>query len=139
MKGEIISEFLRLKREISEADIIEVIKNSRSILQKVSKSKVLRKEFSKVRLLLMALSDGFKGNYKFSRSTIIAVTIGLLYILIPFDIIPDFIPVIGYVDDLSMLIFVWSIVGSDIRKYARYKIEHGDKGIVTIYEKAFTK
>lgn len=46
----------------------------------------------------------WRGEYRaVSTSTLIAVVAGLLYFLSPIDAIPDWIPVIGFLDDLAVL------------------------------------
>ena len=39
---------------------------------------------------------------------------GLGYFISPFDIIPDAIPVVGYIDDMAVLMFVYSRVKSNL-------------------------
>ncbi len=34
--------------------------------------------------------------------TIIALTFGILYVVMPYDLIPNFIPVIGWIDDIAV-------------------------------------
>jgi uncharacterized membrane protein YkvA (DUF1232 family) len=44
-----------------------------------------------------------------------AIILGALgYFILPFDIIPDFIPVVGYTDDLAALLFALKLVYDDI-------------------------
>ena len=56
-----------------------------------------------------------------------AIIYGALgYFIFPFDIIPDYIPFIGYTDDLSILIYAYNKVKSkiddDMRDKARNKL-----------------
>ena len=46
-----------------------------------------------------------------SKMTIVA---GLGYFILPFDLIPDFLPIIGFTDDLSVLMITLSIVRGNI-------------------------
>ena len=57
--------------------------------------------YAKDLLLLMSLvKDYYQGNYRnIPYRTISAAVIGLLYVLNPIDLIPDFIPFIGHIDD----------------------------------------
>ena len=69
---------------------------------------------------------------KISKALII---LALIYILMPFDILPDFIPFAGFVDEaiiIPLLIFVATyFIPKDIkdryRKKAKTKITHEDK------------
>jgi len=42
---------------------------------------------------------------------------GLLYFILPTDLIPDFIPVIGYLDDLAVLTTIMNMLNTEIREY----------------------
>jgi uncharacterized membrane protein YkvA (DUF1232 family) len=47
----------------------------------------------------------------------IVVALGILYLLNPIDLIPDFIPVIGVMDDVALVLVLSNLV----RKYADTK------------------
>ena len=55
--------------------------------------------------------------------TIASVVFALLYVLNPLDIIPDFIPGFGYVDDASVLALALRFIESDLHKYLDWKLE----------------
>jgi uncharacterized membrane protein YkvA (DUF1232 family) len=54
------------------------------------------------------------------RSVVMAIA-GLIYFLDPIDIIPDFIPVIGYLDDGVVLAFVAKAIHSDLEKFREWE------------------
>ena len=53
-----------------------------------------------------------------SKITIVAA---LGYFILPFDVIPDLIPVIGFTDDLSVLMFAIAAVKGEINETHRLK------------------
>ena len=53
--------------------------------------------------------------------TIVAIISAIAYFLSPVDIIPDGIPVAGYVDDAAIITACLSIVDSDIKEYILWR------------------
>ena len=79
--------------------------------------------YAKDLLLLMSLvKDYYRGNYRdIPYKTLSAGVIGLLYILNPIDIIPDFIPLIGYIDDALVITLCLKLIEKDLQKYQAWK------------------
>jgi len=62
------------------------------------------------------------GSYqKVPWKSIVMAIAGLFYFLDPIDIIPDFIPVIGYLDDGVVLAFVGRAIHSDLEKFREWE------------------
>jgi uncharacterized membrane protein YkvA (DUF1232 family) len=47
------------------------------------------------------------------------------YVLMPFDLIPDAIPVLGWLDDLGVIAAVLAFVSRDVARHARLE-SHGE-------------
>jgi len=59
-----------------------------------------------------------KGEYrKVPIRTIIYAVTGILYFLNPFDIVHDYIPGAGYIDDITLLTFVFNSISDDIKEF----------------------
>ena len=79
--------------------------------------------YAKDLLLLMSLvKDYYQGNYRnIPYKTISAAVVGLLYVINPIDLIPDFIPFIGQIDDALVLKFCLKLMEKDLLKYKTWK------------------
>jgi len=60
--------------------------------------------------------------------SIIAIVGALIYLLSPIDLIPDAIPVIGYLDDAAVLAFAYKLVRDDVLEYKEWRL--GKKSII---------
>ena len=91
--------------------------------------KVLAKYFNDLCEIFELLRDRVKGVYTETPWTTIAALIGaLLYVLSPLDLIFDFIPVIGFLDDAVVFGLAVKLAQSDLEKYRAWKVERAEKG-----------
>ncbi|HOJ34041.1 MAG TPA: YkvA family protein [Candidatus Hydrogenedentes bacterium] len=74
-----------------------------------------------VLLLVDMLRDWYAGRYPTPWRVIAAITAALLYFVNPFDIIPDVIPGVGYLDDVAVLGLCMRLIRSDLRSYIAAK------------------
>ena len=51
----------------------------------------------------------------------VAALTALIYFLSPVDLIPDAVPVIGYLDDAAVLAIVWTLIESDVEAYLEWR------------------
>lgn len=64
------------------------------------------------------LMDWAKGEYKhISRRTGIIVGVCIGYIICPIDLLPDFIPIIGQIDDIAVICFMLRVLKEEISFY----------------------
>ena len=54
-------------------------------------------------------------------ATVVAVAAALIYFLAPLDIIPDFIPGFGFVDDDSIIAFCFLACKHDLDRYSKWR------------------
>lgn len=68
------------------------------------------------------VSDVFSGRYKdYSMTALITLVAGMVYVVSPIDIIPDFIPVVGFTDDITVFLFVLKSINDELEKYRESK------------------
>ncbi|MDZ7696826.1 MAG: DUF1232 domain-containing protein [Deltaproteobacteria bacterium] len=85
---------------------------------------LLNRLMEDIRLLYALVKDYWKGNYRsVSPWSIVVFVSGILYILIPVDILPDFIPLIGQIDDTVILLVCLYLLERDLQKYKKWKAE----------------
>lgn len=126
-----------LRKEASREDVEKAVKRSDEVLRKVEGG-FLQSEFSKIKLLVMMLRDYMNGVYTKTPWRVVGmIALTILYILVPLDLIVDFIPFAGQVDDLTILMLLWRLTFADIKRYALWKVEQGDKEVAELYERAF--
>ncbi len=71
-----------------------------------------------VQLFLRMIKKSFTGEYSsFSNKTLLSLVFGLLYFVTPLDVVPDFIPLLGFSDDLSIIYFILKNFKSDIEAF----------------------
>jgi uncharacterized membrane protein YkvA (DUF1232 family) len=67
------------------------------------------------------VKDHWKGDFLISKSNLAIIIGAILYVVSPIDAIPDVIPVLGWIDDMSILGFALTKVQSVIKEYVTSK------------------
>ena len=106
----------------TEDDLKRVLDKKKKIEGKFKGSGPLGRFISEVKLLFSICSDYYNGNYReVPWHTIAAIIFALAYVLSPIDLIPDFIPGIGLVDDALIVAACLALVEQDLTQYAEWK------------------
>lgn len=93
-------------------------------LRKGMSSDKLKVAWENIRLFISAVRDWMNGEYReIPKRTIIIMVAALLYFISPIDLIPDFIPLTGFLDDATVIGFVFKQVAQDLEKYKVWKEE----------------
>lgn len=53
--------------------------------------------------------------------SIVMITAAIIYFVTPVDLVPDFIPVAGYVDDAAVIAFVIKQIRRDLEEFAQWE------------------
>lgn len=113
-------------KKITEEDIRKVLVSENILEEKINNNSSFKKIIDEIKLFFSIIKDYTNGTYKeIPFWTIGAITFSLLYALSPIDFIPDFIPVIGYVDDALIIATCYKMVKKDLEKYKEWKAKIG--------------
>lgn len=75
-----------------------------------------------IKLSIQMLKASISGEYRdLSATTIVSLIVGVLYFVCPVDFVPDFIPFVGYVDDISILLWIFKNLSSDIELFEKWQ------------------
>lgn len=80
-------------------------------------------EFSDhVKLAIRMIRAYVSGEYReLPWRTLIILVAGILYFVTPLDLIPDFIPALGFVDDISVIFWIFKSFSEDLEKFEEWE------------------
>ena len=91
-------------------------------MKKMGELPMIGDAFKDIPTLCDIVRDYVKGNYKeVPVGSIIAALAALIYFVSPIDAIPDFIPVVGYLDDVTVIAVALQFIQSDLEEYRKWK------------------
>ena len=101
----------------TQDDANKVMDNADRI-EKIVSNGSLSKFMKDVKVYFKMLSDVFSRRYtRVPKGTVAAIIGTLLYVLSPVDLIPDVIPVVGYLDDAAVLTLCLKFAKHDVDEY----------------------
>jgi len=119
-------------RSVTEADLDTVVERAEAIEERFRGDGPLGRLVEDGRLLLSLVRDARHGRYRAVPVwTLSAAGFALLYVLNPFDLIPDALPLVGLLDDAAVISACLSLVEQDLRDYQAWRQAHlgdGEQG-----------
>lgn len=116
------AELKKGSKNVTEDDLKKVLDRRDEIEQKFKGNGPLGRFLADLKLLFSIIKDYTSGEYReIPWWSVAAIVAALLYVLTPIDLIPDFIPVIGYVDDALVVAACLALVEQDLHKYKDWK------------------
>lgn len=98
--------------------ILTLLKGVLNKIQAEGKSTVLQSITSKVMILGRLLKFYATGEYRaIDLKNVVIIITAFVYFLSPLDLVPDFIPMLGFADDIALMTFVFNSVSEEIEKF----------------------
>ena len=110
-------------QNVTQKDIQKVISRSEDIQRKFSARGPLARFVEDGKLLLAIVKDYWAGAYRQVPYGVIASSVfTLIYVLNPFDMVPDVLPLIGQLDDVAVLGACLLMIEHDLQTYKDWKV-----------------
>lgn len=103
--------------------VLELLKSVLNKLNKDGKESILKTVSTKILTLIDLVKSVIKGDYKeLETKNMILILAGFIYLISPIDIIPDFIPLLGFADDIALISFIFKAMAEEIEKFELWKM-----------------
>ena len=106
-----------------ENRVKNLLNNVTEKLQDAAKhNEKLQQFFRGLKIMSRMVRAFIHGRYKeVPWKSIVVLVAGLLYFVTPIDLIPDFIPALGLLDDAAMVAFIFRILNEDIEAFLAWE------------------
>lgn len=113
----------RVSERIGERQIPKVLDRRDRVKRELQTIPERMQKLTNQASLVLELIDDYRdGSYRAIPWRSLAVAAGaLLYSVSPGDVVPDFVPVLGSLDDAFVLGLAMRIIRSDLERYCRFK------------------
>jgi uncharacterized membrane protein YkvA (DUF1232 family) len=109
-------------QKVTEKDLEKVVNKSEEIRKKFSAKGPLARFIEDGQLLIAIVKDYWSGVYRqVPYGSIASIAFTLIYVLNPFDLVPDMLPLIGQLDDVAVMGACLMLVEQDLHKYKDWK------------------
>ena len=108
--------------KVTPKDIDRVADKSEEIKNQFRSRGPLKRFIEDGKMLTALIKDWRAGKYRQALyGTVAAVAFALLYVLNPFDLIPDVLPFVGVLDDATVIGALLLLVERDLKKYRAWR------------------
>ena len=109
-------------KNMTRDDIADVLGKEGKAKTIVEKAGFLSQYWNDIKTSFSLIRDWFSGAYdKVPARMIVSLAGALIYLVSPLDLIPDWVPMAGFVDDAAILAFVFQLSKVDLNAYRQWK------------------
>ena len=108
-----------------EKKLIELIQSVIGKISKLAHNPKVQKLIEPIQIFVRMTKAHFKGEHKVALSTLGLIVLALVYFVSPLDFIPDFLGVIGFADDLSVVLAVYTQVKNEVEEFLNWERTQG--------------
>ncbi|MEO9477404.1 MAG: YkvA family protein [Cyclobacteriaceae bacterium] len=115
---------VKAKETISSNERVKkLLEAGKEKLNEMSGSTEDKKTFvSHVQKVIRMIRAHVTGEFKaFSVKSMVLLVFSLIYFITPLDLLPDFIPALGFTDDLSILLFIFKSIQEDVAEFEEWE------------------
>ena len=107
---------------VKNADgILKLLKQALSKTQSMGVGGVVDSVRENVVLMGQMLKAYATGDFKLDMATLVKLVAVLIYFISPIDLIPDFLPMLGFTDDLALLAWIIGDLGSELERFKSFQ------------------
>lgn len=120
-RSRVEEEFEETRETIGREQLGEVMESFEDKIQRIKQSsgpRFVRRAIGHAKLFYKLLEAWWTDRRNVPWKTITAIGAVLLYFINPFDIVPDMIPVVGLIDDATMIYLGFSLVQDELIEFA---------------------
>ena len=104
-----------------EHKLMELVRNVGEKIAKVGRNAKVQRFIQPIQIFIRMIKAHFRGEHRIALSTLGLIVLALVYFLSPIDIIPDFLGVLGFADDLSVVMAVYAKVKDEIEQFLEWE------------------
>ena len=108
-----------------EQKLVELVQNVVAKLSKVANNPKVQRFIQPIQIFIRMIKAHFRGDHKIAFSTLGLIVLALVYFLSPVDFIPDFLGVLGFADDLSVVMAVYAKVKDEVEQFLEWERTQG--------------
>ena len=124
-KGSSIKEYISKAKKIINDDekLRKLIEDVLKKLKEISSDKKTSAKLNdSIRLFIRIINAYTSKEYTYIPwKTICLIVAGLIYFIYPVDLIPDFIPVSGLIDDIALIAWIYESIQDDIENFLEWE------------------
>lgn len=121
-KEEVEQELKKNADSVSQEQVEETLKNESKLEMIFRHVGKLSQYWDEVKVAYSMIKDYVTGSYKqVPWRTVATLVAALAYVLLPFDLVPDFIPIVGWSDDCFALAGALAFAKMDLEQYKTWK------------------
>ena len=123
-KDEVLDGWMNWVRNVKPREVLQGLAD---MWRQIETSGPLRKLVRKIRLSWNMVQDSLSGRYRgLSKGDLALIVAALAYLVLAVDIVPDFIPVVGLLDDCAVLSWVFTRFAEELKRYEAFVEVHGE-------------